>query len=86
MREMKVEKTASRGIAIAPAYIYRDVDLTPDTYLVEESKVQQEEIQFQEVKQAVLAESNPVREICSRRLLRLWRKWLRFSGRWKMNI
>lgn len=56
MTEMKVEKTASRGIAIAPAYIYREVDLTPDTYLVEESKVQQEELQFQEVKQAVLAE------------------------------
>lgn len=56
MREMKVEKTASRGIAIAPAYIYRDVDLTPDTYAVEESKIQQEEARFQEVKQAVLAE------------------------------
>ena len=56
MTEMKVEKTASRGIAIAPAYIYREVDLTPDTYLVEESRIQQEELQFQEVKQAVLAE------------------------------
>lgn len=56
MTEMKVEKTASRGIAIAPAYIYREVDLTPDTYLVEESRIQQEVLQFQEVKQAVLAE------------------------------
>lgn len=56
MTEMKVEKTASRGIAIAPAYIYREVDLTPDTYLVEESRIQQEVLQFKEVKQAVLAE------------------------------
>lgn len=56
MTEMKVEKTASRGIAIAPAYIYREIDLTPDTYLVEESRIQQEVLQFQEVKQAVLAE------------------------------
>ncbi len=56
MTEIKVEKTASCGVAVAPAYIYREVDLAPDAYLVEESKIMQEEEQFQEVKQAVLAD------------------------------
>lgn len=56
MTEIKVEKTASRGVAIAPAYIYREVDLAPDTYQVEEGKILQGEERFQEIKQAVLAE------------------------------
>lgn len=56
MTEIKVEKTASRGIAIAPVYVYREVDLTPDTYAVAEGAVAQEEAKFQEVKQAVMAE------------------------------
>lgn len=56
MVEMKAVKTASRGIAIAPAYIYREIDLTPDNYPVAEGAALQEEAQFQEVKQAVLAE------------------------------
>lgn len=56
MVEMKVEKTASRGIAIAPAYVYREVDVTPDNYPVAEGGIEQEEARFQEVKQAVLAD------------------------------
>lgn len=56
MEEIKIEKTASRGIAIAPVYIYREADLTPDAYPVGEGMAQQEEEKFQEVKRAVLAE------------------------------
>lgn len=56
MVEIRVEKTASRGIAIAPAYIYREVDLTPDNYTVAEGAAGQEETKFQEVKQAVMAD------------------------------
>ena len=56
MIEIKVEKTASRGIAIAPAYIYREVDLTPDQYSVAKDQIEQEEKRFQEVKRAVLTE------------------------------
>ena len=56
MVEIKVQKTASRGIAIASAYIYREVDLTPDQYSVAEDEIEQEEARFQEVKRAVLTE------------------------------
>ena len=56
MIKIKVEKTASRGIAIAPAYVYREVDLTPDHYPVAEEKIPQEEKKFTDIKQAVLAD------------------------------
>lgn len=56
MVEINVEKTASRGIAIAPAYIYHEVDLTPDTCPVPEDRTGQEEERFEEVKRAVLAD------------------------------
>ena len=56
MIKIKVEKTASRGIAIAPAYVYREVNLTPDHYPVAEEKIPQEEKKFTDIKQAVLAD------------------------------
>lgn len=56
MVKINVEKTASRGIAIAPVYIYHEVDLTPDTYPVKEDRIGEEEARFEEVKQAVLAD------------------------------
>lgn len=56
MVRMKVEKTASRGIAIAPAYVYHEVDLTPENYPVAEEEIPQEEKKFIGVKQSVLAD------------------------------
>ena len=29
MKQLQVEKTASRGIAVAPVYYYQEPDLTP---------------------------------------------------------
>ncbi|MDD3279528.1 MAG: phosphoenolpyruvate--protein phosphotransferase [Lachnospiraceae bacterium] len=37
MINVDVEKTASRGIAAGPAYKYQETDLSPDTYLSEET-------------------------------------------------
>lgn len=56
MIEIKVEKTASRGIAIAPAYVYCVPDLSPDSYPVDKSQIGEEEEKFAEVKRAVMAE------------------------------
>lgn len=56
MVEIRVDKTASRGIAIAPAYLYQEPDLTPDHYVVDKDQIEQEEERFGEVKRAVLAE------------------------------
>lgn len=66
MRKLTVEKTASRGIAIAPAYVYSEVDLSPDNYTISEQQVHTEIAAFQGVKAAVLkdlealSEENPI--------------------------
>lgn len=68
MKEIKVEKTASRGIAIAPAFLYEEVDLTPANYLVADDQIVAEEALFEKVRQEiiseleVLAEDNPIFE------------------------
>lgn len=62
MKEINVEKTASRGIAIAPVYIYEEVDLTPDSYPVESDRIGEEEARFQTVKQEVIAELKQLSE------------------------
>lgn len=54
MVEINVEKTASRGIAIAPVYIYHEVDLTPSADSISEEQIGEEEVRFEEVKRAVL--------------------------------
>lgn len=56
MMELSVEKTASRGIAIAPVYLHQEVDLTPDTFSITEEQVEEELAQFETVKQEVLKE------------------------------
>lgn len=56
MKEINVEKTASRGIAIAPAYIYQEVDLTPADYPVAENQTEQEMARFEETKKEVIAD------------------------------
>lgn len=62
MKKIKVEKTASRGIAIAPVYLYQEMDLTPDTYLVDERQIQQEIERYHRVKKDVLAELGKLAE------------------------
>ena len=56
MREINVKKTASRGIAIAPVYIYEEVELTPAVYSVSADRVAEEEALFENAKQEILAE------------------------------
>lgn len=66
MVKLSVEKTASRGIAIAPVYLYQDADLTPDRSLIGEEQIEQETVLFESVKAdvlaelAVLSEENPI--------------------------
>ncbi len=56
MVNLSVEKTASRGIAIAPAYLYQEVDLTPDTALITEDQVEAEVARYETVKGEVVAD------------------------------
>lgn len=56
MKEIKVEKTASRGIAVAKAYMYLEPDLSPERYLITEEEVAQELDRFQQARRAVIQE------------------------------
>lgn len=66
MEYIKVEKTASRGIAIAPVYQYITPDLTADTAVLQPNDIDSELAVFEEAKKAVIAEletlatSNPL--------------------------
>lgn len=66
MVKLFVEKTASRGVAIAPVYLYQEADLTPDTALIDGSQVEQEIGKYDAIRDAViadlekLAEDNPI--------------------------
>ena len=42
MKKLQVEKTSSRGIVIAPVYLYQEADLTPDEKKIEESQIEAE--------------------------------------------
>ncbi len=55
MKEMCVEKTASRGIAVAPIFKYQELDLTPKSTPIENG-ISEELTAFTEVKAAVMEE------------------------------
>ncbi|MFI3176500.1 MAG: phosphoenolpyruvate--protein phosphotransferase [Eubacteriales bacterium] len=54
MREILVEKTASRGVAVAPIFKYEELDLTPDITPIEDVKVTEELETFAKVKVSVM--------------------------------
>lgn len=56
MRELKVEKTNSRGIAIAPVYLYKEADLTPAKHLISPEQAEQELAKFEAAKGEVVSE------------------------------
>ncbi len=56
MEVVKVEKTASRGIAVAPVYLYREPDLAPDSYAVAKEQAEEEQKKFVDARSAVVEE------------------------------
>lgn len=56
MEVVKVEKTASRGIAVAPVYLYQEPDLTPDSYAITKEQVEEEQKKFIDARSAVVEE------------------------------
>lgn len=66
MEQIIIEKTASRGIAVAPVYLYQEPDLTPVPYYIQEDQIPGELEKFQKAREtvceelAVLAEENEV--------------------------
>lgn len=56
MEKVYVEKTASRGIAVARVYKYLDPDLTPDTASIAEDQVEEEIAKFTAAREAVQKE------------------------------
>ncbi len=56
MKELCVEKAASRGIAVAPIFKYEELDLSPVTFCIDEDKISEELTAFTDVKAAVLEE------------------------------
>lgn len=66
MRQITVEKTSSRGIAAAPAYLYQEPDLSAATYCITEEQTENEVQLFEKAKQKVsdelklLAEKNQI--------------------------
>lgn len=51
-----MEKTASRGIAIAKVYKYQEPDWTPDSQIITEEQVEDEQAKFSSAKESVLKE------------------------------
>lgn len=56
MEKVYVEKTASRGVAVAPVYMYLEPDLSPESYGVTEEQVEEEQKRFDEAREAVIGE------------------------------
>ncbi len=56
MQQLKVEKTASMGIVVAPVFKYEEVDLNPSVYIVAKADIDSEIEKFNDVKAAVLTE------------------------------
>lgn len=52
MVNIKVDKTASRGIAVAPAYKYQEIELSPDTYIP--GSVEEETEKFYQARDEVM--------------------------------
>ena len=62
MERVIVEKTASRGIAVEPVYLYLEPDLTPDTKAIDDGQAQAEIDLFRAAKNAVIAELQELAE------------------------
>lgn len=56
MERVMVEKTASRGIVVAPVYKYEEPDLRPDTGEIIEADISVEQEKFEKARQAVMQE------------------------------
>ena len=56
MKKLQVEKTSSRGIVIAPVYLYQEADLTPDEKKIEAEQIESEKARFQDAKEKVTGE------------------------------
>lgn len=56
MEKIQVDKTASRGIAVANVLKYQEPDLTPDLNLITEDCIQEEQDKFGKAKEAVSEE------------------------------
>ena len=56
MKQLQVEKTASRGIAVAPVYYYQEPDLTPETFHISEEQVTEELEKFGSAQESVIEE------------------------------
>lgn len=54
MEKIRVEKTASRGIVVAPVYCYREPDLTPEMGTVTEDAAASEMEKFENAKNSVI--------------------------------
>ncbi|MDO5336641.1 MAG: phosphoenolpyruvate--protein phosphotransferase [Eubacteriales bacterium] len=62
MERIQVEKTASRGIAAAPVFVYREPNLTPDTRPVTPEQTEGEAEKFEQAKKRVLEELQALAE------------------------
>ena len=56
MERVIVEKTASRGIAVEPVYLYLEPDLTPDSHTIDAGQAQEEISRFCDARASVIAE------------------------------
>ena len=54
MEQIRVEKTASRGIVVEKVYMYLEPDLTPATGTIADDQVQAEIEKFEAAKNAVV--------------------------------
>lgn len=54
MMKVCVEKTASRGIAVAPVYVYIEPDLTPDAYKIGTERAESEIEKFEKAREMVM--------------------------------
>lgn len=62
MEQIRVVKTASRGIAVEPVYLYLEPDLTPSSREISEEEVQSELDKFLSAKTAVITELQQLSE------------------------
>ncbi len=56
MEKLLAEKTASRGVVVAPVFKYVEPDLSPDTRLILENEINYEVEKFEKAKERVIAE------------------------------
>lgn len=63
MKKINVEKTGSRGVVIAPAFIYTEVDLTPKDTIITENEIDTEIEKVSNAKVLVLKELEKISEI-----------------------